>query len=120
MTFTLADFPQTWLDDWNSHDVERILAHYDPAVRFQSPFAAILTGSGAIEGKDALRAYWAPALASRPGLRFHVKQAYIGHRGVAIHYGDEHDRSVIETLVFNDDDRIIFGTACYATPPAQG
>ena len=33
----LTHFPQIWLDDWNSHDIDRILAHYDEAVRFHSP-----------------------------------------------------------------------------------
>lgn len=119
MTIDLARFPQIWLDDWNSHDIDRILAHYDEAVRFHSPFAEVLTGSGVIVGKEALRAYWAPALANRPGLTFHLRAAYVGHLSVSLHYGDERDRSVIETLVFGEAGRVVFGTACYAAPPVE-
>lgn len=119
MPFDLDRFPQIWLDDWNSHDIERILAHYDEAVRFLSPFARVLTGSGVIEGKAALRAYWGPALANRPELRFRIEAAYFGHQSLSLHYRDERDRSVMETLVFNDAGQVVFGTGCYATPPME-
>lgn len=110
----LADFARRWIQDWNSHDVDRVLAHYAKDAEFRSPRAAQRTGSGVVVGRDALRAYWAPALTARPGLHFTLKQALIGYRSVAIHYTDERGQSVIETLVFGDRDEAVFGTACYA------
>ena len=55
-------FAQTWIAAWNSHDLEGILAHYAEDIIFASPIAARLVGTGVIQGKAALRRYWAQAL----------------------------------------------------------
>ncbi len=36
------DFAQDWIEAWNSHDLDRILAHYDEHVVLVSPIAAKL------------------------------------------------------------------------------
>ena len=110
----LASFADQWIADWNSHDLDRILAHYSPEIRFRSPFAERMVGTGEVVGLDALRAYWGPALANRPGLTFTLKTAFIGYRAIAIHYGDEQGRDVVETLYFGADGRVIAGSGCYA------
>lgn len=53
-------FASRWQDDWNSHDLDRVLAHYAEDVVFSSPMIARLTGdpAGTPHGKAALRAYW--------------------------------------------------------------
>ena len=107
-------FAACWIKDWNSHQIERVLAHYAPDAEFRSPHAEQRTGSGVVRGHEALRAYWAPALEARPGLHFTLKGVFAGHRSVAIHYGDELGRDVVETLVFKSDGKAILGTACYA------
>ena len=108
------DFARRWIDDWNSHDIERVLAHYADDAEFRSPMAERLTGDGVVRGRDALRAYWGPALIQRPALHFTLKTAFAGHRSVAIHYGDELGRDVVETLVFNADGQASAGYGCYA------
>lgn len=73
-----AEFAQTfakeWQAAWNSHDVDRILAHYADDVVFQSPYVAhrYQEPTGEVHGKDALRSYWASGLAQQPDLRFTV------------------------------------------------
>ncbi|MCJ2186803.1 nuclear transport factor 2 family protein [Novosphingobium beihaiensis] len=110
----LENFAARWIEDWNSGDIERILAHYAEDAEFRSPHAVALVGSGAVRGREALRNYWGPALEQRPKLRFHLKKAFIGHRTVAIHYGDELGRDVVETLVLNESGLAVFGCGCYA------
>jgi hypothetical protein len=51
---------QEWIEAWNKHDLDAILAHYSEDVIFTSPFAIALTGKedGTLHGKKELRAYW--------------------------------------------------------------
>ena len=116
----MADFATRWIADWNSRDIDKVLAHYTPDAEFRSPGAVAIVGTGRVRGHDALRAYWSAALAKRPNLRFHLKAAFYGDQAIAIHYGDEIGRDVIETLVLNEAGRAIFGCACYAREPTGG
>jgi len=106
-------FAEAWIDDWNSHDIERVLAHYAPDAEFRSPIAQQRTGDGVVHGLEALRAYWAPAFALRPGLRFTLQQAFAGHGAVSINYSDELGREIVETLVLREDGKAVLGIACY-------
>jgi SnoaL-like domain len=110
----LLAFAQNWVDDWNSHDIERVLDHYSDNAEFRSPIAEQRTGDGVVRGKERLRAYWEPAFTLRPALRFTLKKCFVGHRTIAIHYSDELGRDVVETLVFDEDDKAFFGSGCYA------
>jgi ketosteroid isomerase-like protein len=55
-----------WVAAWNSHDLERILAHYEDDFEMSSPIITALIGepSGKLRGKAAVGAYWAKALRS--------------------------------------------------------
>lgn len=106
-------FARAWIDDWNSHDIERVLAHYAEGAEFRSPIARQRTGEGVVHGLEALRAYWTPALALRPDLRFTLKQAFAGDGAVSINYADELGRDIVETLVLRGDGKAILGIACY-------
>lgn len=110
----LVCFAEQWVADWNSHDIERVLNHYTADAEFRSPNAVNMVGQGIVRGRAALKDYWGPALQRRPHLRFYLKQAFIGYRTIAIHYGDELNRNVVETLVFNADGKATFGCGCYA------
>ena len=50
-------FAQEWIDAWNSHDLERVLAHYaDDDFDISSPYIAQIAGehSGMLNGKPAV------------------------------------------------------------------
>lgn len=110
----LEKFAVQWIEDWNSHDIERVLDHYTEDAEFRSPNAAKMVGDGAVRGRNALRSYWGPALEKRPALKFFLKKAFVGHRAISIHYGDELGRDVVETLMLNDAGKATFGCGCYA------
>ena len=110
----LKQFANRWVDDWNSHDLERIIDHYAENAEFRSPKAAERLGDGIVRGHDALRAYWGPALENRPALRFHLNDVFSGHQTVSIHYGYDLGRNVVETLLFDDDGKAVIGCGCYA------
>jgi ketosteroid isomerase-like protein len=48
-----AAFAGQWVEDWNNHDVEAVLAHFTDDVVFTSPLAAgelVRTGHGTYAG----------------------------------------------------------------------
>ena len=57
-------FANEWIAAWNSHDLDRILAHYEDDFEMSSPVISTLVGepSGKLRGKTAVAAYWATAL----------------------------------------------------------
>jgi ketosteroid isomerase-like protein len=109
-----AAFASEWLAAWNAHDLELILAHYAEDVIFLSPVAARVTGRGRIEGKPALRAYWATAFERSPDLHFSLDAVYAGAGSLTIAYSNQRSVAVTETFVFGSDGKVTFATACYA------
>lgn len=97
-------FATQWQDDWNSHDLERILAHYHEDVTFSSPMIARFTGdvSGTVRGKSELRAYWARGLELIPDLAFEVMDVRAGVDTLVIDYRNQIGGRVYEVLTFRD------------------
>jgi ketosteroid isomerase-like protein len=98
----LAD---AWYAAWNAHDLERILAHYSDDVVFTSPFAVEIAGrvDGRLEGKEALRGYFAAALERFPDLRFEPIALMVGLRSVVLHYRSVKDLPAAELMVVGGD-----------------
>ncbi|MBB2924320.1 nuclear transport factor 2 family protein [Cellulomonas cellasea] len=99
-----ADLARRWERDWNSRDLDALLAHVADDVVFTSPVAArVVPGSGGVvRGKDALRAYWARGLELLPGLRFEVVQVFAGVATVVIAYRNQDGGLVSEVLELED------------------
>ena len=99
------EFADAWVRAWNAHDVEAVLAHFHDDAVFSSPVAArILPGSGGfVRGKEALRHYWATALAGMPDLHFDVVDIYRGESILVIHYRNQLGGLVNEVLLFDGD-----------------
>jgi len=77
-----------WIEAWNAHDLERILAHYAEDAVLTSPVAAERLGdpSGVVRGKAALRDYFALGLRVFPGLRFELRDVMWGLGSVVLYY----------------------------------
>jgi hypothetical protein len=81
------EFAQDWVDAWNSHDLERILTHYDDEVLLISPVALkLLGGDGTVRGKPALRGYFIRGLEAFPNLRFDLIDALWGVETIVVYY----------------------------------
>jgi predicted ester cyclase len=81
------EFAQDWVDAWNSHDLERILSHYDDEVLLVSPVALkLLSGDGTVRGKAALRQYFLRGLEAFPDLRFDLIDALWGTETIVVYY----------------------------------
>lgn len=83
------EFGRRWLEAWNAHDLETLLAHFDEEVVFTSPVAA------------QLRAYWTEALRQIPDLRFELIGVYAGIRSLVIHFRNQKGGLVNEVLTFD-------------------
>lgn len=105
-----------WIDAWNSHDLEAILAHYSEGVEFISPFVASLLGEpgGKLRGKDALRGYFAGALVRFPELRFRLHQVFTGMKSITLYYQSVKGLLAAEVMEFDAEGRIARVLAHYA------
>lgn len=81
-------FAQEWIEAFNAHDLERILAHYAENVRLISPlYLQFSEGrSDELNGLAQLRHYFGTALQSYPQLRFSLLEVADGSRGPCIRY----------------------------------
>ena len=106
---------EDWYKALNAHDLERILAHYDDAIRFYSPFAAALVpgSEGLIEGKEALRKYFETALAKYPDLRFEPWDRFDGAGSAVLRYRSVAGKTAAEVFVLGPDGKIVEVRAHY-------
>lgn len=112
-------FAASWAQDWNAHELDRIMSHFAEGVVFRSPVAAQLLDAcdGTVRGKDALRAYFAEGLRRIPELHFQVLDVYTGIDTIVINYRNQSGQLVNEILSF-DGELVIAGHGTYAPPQA--
>jgi hypothetical protein len=81
-------FAQDWIAAWNSHDLDRILSHYEDDFEMSSPVIVEVMGepSGTLRGKERISVYWAKALERYPGLHFEKLHVLCGASSVTIIY----------------------------------
>jgi ketosteroid isomerase-like protein len=113
-------FVADWMAAWNSHDLDRILGHYADDVEYYSPFIAQMAEPGAagadgrLVGKDAVRGYFAAALARFATLHFdppvHVA---VGAGSISFVYGSVNNLTAVETLVFAPGSRVVARAHCH-------
>ena len=92
-----------WIEAWNDHDLERILAHYAHDVVFSSPFVQKIgaSPSGTIVGTNALRAYFTAALATYPTLTFRLHAVFRGVESVTLLYESVNGVLAAETMLLD-------------------
>jgi hypothetical protein len=102
-------FATEWIAAWNSHDIERIMSHYDESLKFSSPkLAAFIPSSGGkLNGREAVRSYWVRALAAQPGLHFELVAVLKGVESVVIHYKGTGGKLCAEFFVFSEDGSVV-------------
>jgi hypothetical protein len=109
-------FGEDWVASWNSHDLNRILSHYDDNFEMSSPVIISIGGepSGFLKGKEKVRAYWAKALQLIPDLRFELISTLVGVDSVTIYYKGARARLAAEVFHFGSDNKVIKAFAHYA------
>lgn len=110
-----ATFAATWIADWNAHDVEKILAHYDEDVVFHSPKVALRTKGEKtfFTSREELRPYFSFAFQIRPHLRFTLLNICQDRRGLALIYQDETGATATELMDVNEQGQVAFARVLY-------
>ena len=105
MNIDAVEFSKQWVEAWNTHDIEAVLAHFHDDVVFTSPVAAevLPETAGVVRGKPALRQYWIQALQRIENLRFVIEDIYRGIDTIVIVYRNQDDVLVSEVLRFSGD-----------------
>jgi predicted ester cyclase len=103
-------FAQEWVEAWNTHDLDRILAHYDDEVVLISPVALKLlnNGTGIVQGKSALRDYFRLGLNAYPDLRFECIDVLWGVETIVAYYSNNvRNGKTAEVMQFNPAGKVI-------------
>ncbi len=110
-----ADFARTWYAAWNAHDIDAIMAHYAPTIRHSSPFIKRYNNSDApaLEGVDAVRDYFARALARNPDLRFNPQHITVGLASVILIYTRMTGDLAAEVFFFDNEGKITRSVSHY-------
>lgn len=71
---SLMEVADRWFDAFNEHNIEKLLALYDPQAQHFSPKLKALhpETNGLIQGTAALRAWWEGAFKRLPSLQYEV------------------------------------------------
>lgn len=102
-------FAADWIDSWNSHNLERILTHYDDDFEMSSPYIPKIAGepSGTLRGKAAIAAYWDKALQLIPDLHFELITTLVGVDSITIYYKGAQERVVAEVFHFGSNQKVV-------------
>lgn len=117
--FALA-FARDWIEAWNAHDLERILAHYCDDFEMSSPLIVErgFEPSGVLKGKAAIRPYWQRGLAAHPPLRFELDFVTCGVSSLTLVYRNQRGAQATEVLFFNPEGQVTRGVAHYSARAA--
>jgi len=97
------NFAKSWLEAWNSHDVERVLDHYaDDFVMISPTTKEISTKTeGILIGKSELRDLCRKTFNEVPELKFQLLAVAIGVRSLTIYYTSKEYQMAIEVMEFD-------------------
>ena len=92
---------KTWVQTWNTRDLDQILALYAEDIVFSSPLGATL-GSALMQTKSELHPYFRAALARSPNLHFELEAVFPGATGVAMILRNDRGQRICETLTYDE------------------
>ncbi|WP_259068595.1 nuclear transport factor 2 family protein [Mucilaginibacter sp. X4EP1] len=104
-----------WLDAWNCHDIERIMAHYAEDIEFIAQTVVKRWGKadGKLVGKAELRKHFEKGLELAPEIHFEVDQILWSPNGYAALYRRENNNQVLDAVELNAEGLAIKVTAYY-------
>src|SRR5678815_697799 len=81
-------FAASWYAAWNAHDLDRVMAHYAPAIEHSSPFIKKYNGTDelSLKGITAVRDYFKRALDRNPTLQFNPLYVTTGLESTTLVY----------------------------------
>jgi hypothetical protein len=112
------EFALKWIQDWNSHDLERILSHYSEDIEITTPMIRLALGSGdgSLKGKIQVADYWKKALEKIPDLHFELYEVCTGVNSIVLYYKSVMNRNAIELMFFDEEGKVNKMFAHYTEP----
>ncbi|RVU01123.1 nuclear transport factor 2 family protein [Mucilaginibacter limnophilus] len=109
------EFAKQWIEAWNSHDLDRIMAQYAEEVEFNSPMIISLgmNDDGRIMGKTILRQYFEKGLNAYPELNFKLHYVFCGIDSLVIKYESVNGKPAAEVMQLNATSRASHVTCHY-------
>jgi len=108
-------FAHSWVQAWNSHDLDAVMSHYAPEVVLTSPTAVKLLNdpSGTVAGKQALRSYFQRGLEAYPNLTFELLDVMWGVSSVVLYYVNQKGTKTGEFMEFDANQKVFRVVANY-------
>jgi hypothetical protein len=108
-------FAHSWIQAWNSHDLDAVMSHYASEVILTSPTAAKLLGdpSGTVTGIEAVRSYFKRGLEAYPNLSFEFLDAMWGISSVVLCYRNQKGTKTGEFMELNAQRKVVRVVANY-------
>ena len=108
------EFAEHWVNAWNAHDLDAILAHYSEDFEMNSPYVSRVLGieQDTLRGKIAVGDYWRQALSLYPNLHFKLKHVLHGARSVTLVYEGVAGLAA-EVFLFNELGLVVTAHAHY-------
>jgi hypothetical protein len=96
-------FAQEWLDAWNKHDIDLIMAHYDENIEFCSPVVQKVLGTpnGIVSGAANLRDYFSKQLKKFSTLKFQLLDVFASPASVVLYYKINRGLLAAEVMILN-------------------
>lgn len=97
-----------WIESWNSHNIDNIMAHYAENVDFTSPLIVNILNKadGRLSGKSALKDYFLKGLTAYPDLKFELYHVLAGVNSIVIYYKSVKNLVAAEVLILNEKEEV--------------
>lgn len=110
-----GEFAVAWYAAWNARDADAIMTLYATDIEHSSPFIKRYNDSDDLSliGLDAVRDYFARAIARNPTLSFQPRHLAIGLQSVVLVYSRMTGDLAAETFWFNAAGKIVRSISHY-------
>ncbi len=101
------EFAQQWIKAWNSHDIDKIIAHYAKDVILVSPIAGKLLGDPEVRGLEAVKRYFLKGLEAYPNLNFKLQEVFPGEQSIVLLYLNQKGERASEFMLLDLDNKVV-------------
>ncbi len=111
---------ERWIAAWNARDLDAIMEHYAPTIRFAAPTVISRWNKpeGVLVGREPLRQHFKQGLERAPHLHFELIDVLMGVDGMTIIYQRETGTLVADVVVLDENYQGVEVRAYYGvTPP---
>lgn len=101
-------FAEEWIQAWNHHDLERILAHYSEDVTLCSPVVTRILdiADGILRGRSAVRDYFTRGLQAFPDLHFELIDVLWGLETIVLYYRNQSGTRTAEVMQLDSGGKV--------------